>query len=91
MTKGELIAAVKAEAGFTNEQAYKAVNAVFTAITAELEKGGSVSVQSFGTFEVRERAARQGINPKTKAPISINASKAPAFKPSYKLKQLINK
>lgn len=91
MTKSELIAAVKAKAGFTNDQSYRAVNAVFAAIADELEQGGSISVQSFGTFEVRDRAARKGINPQTKAAIEINASKAPAFKPSYKLKQRVNK
>lgn len=91
MTKSELVAAVKAISGFTNEQSFRAVNAVFTAIADELEEGGSVSVQSFGTFEVRERAARKGINPQTKAAIDISASKAPAFKPSYKLKQRVNK
>lgn len=91
MNKSELITAVKEKADFTNEQAYRAVDAVVGAITEELEKGGSVSIQSFGTFEVRERAARPGVNPSTGQPIQINASKAPAFKASYKLKERVNK
>lgn len=91
MNKSELIAAVKEKANFTNDQAYRAVDAVVAAITEELEKGGSVSIQSFGTFEVRERAARAGVNPATREPIQINASKSPAFKASYKLKERVNK
>ena len=91
MNKSELIAAVKAKAEFTNEQAYKAVDAVFAVIAEELEKAGEVGIQSFGTFEVRNRAARPGVNPHTGEPIQINASKAPAFKASYKLKERLNK
>lgn len=90
MNKSEFIAAVKARTEFTNEQAYKAVDAVFGIIAEELEKGGDVAIQSFGTFEVRDRAARPGVNPATGEPIQINASKAPAFKPSYKLKERLN-
>lgn len=91
MNKNEFISALKEKTGFTTEQAYKAVDGVFDVITDELGKGGSVSIQSFGTFEVRERAARSGVNPKTREPIQINASKAPACKFSYKLKELLNK
>lgn len=91
MTKSELIAAVKAKTGFTNNQAFTAVDAVFAVIADELANGGKINVQKFGTFEVRQRAAREGINPRTKAKIPISASKTPAFKPSYKLKQRVNK
>lgn len=91
MNKTEFVAALKEKTGFTNEQAYKAIDGVFDVITEALEKGDSVTVQSFGTFEVRNRAARTGINPQTKKPIDISASKAPAFKVSYKLKERINK
>lgn len=91
MNKNEFVSALKTKTGFTNEQAYKAIDGVFEVISEELEKGGSVSIQSFGTFEVRERAARAGVNPQTREPIQINASKAPAFKVSYKLKERVNK
>lgn len=89
MNKQEFVTALK-EKGFTNEQAYKAIDGVFDVITETLKKGESVTIQSFGTFEVRERAARAGVNPQTREPIQINASKAPAFKCSYKLKEVIN-
>lgn len=90
MNKTEFVSAFKEKTGFTSEQAYKAIDSVFDVISEALEKGDSVTVQSFGTFEVRERAARKGINPQTKQPIEINASKAPAFKVSYKLKERVN-
>lgn len=90
MNKQEFVTALKDKTGFTNEQAYKAIDGVFDVITEELEKGGNVNIQSFGTFEVRERAARTGVNPQTRQPIQINASKSPAFKCSYKLKERIN-
>lgn len=91
MNKQEFVSKLKEKTGFTNEQAYKAIDGVFGVITESLEQGDSVTVQSFGTFEVRERAARKGINPQTKMPIDISASKAPAFKVSYKLKERVNK
>lgn len=91
MNKTEFVSALKAKTGFTNEQAYKAIDAVFDVIADELENGGSVNIQSFGTFEIHERAARKGINPQTKQPIDISASKAPAFRVSYKLKERVNK
>ena len=91
MNKQEFVSALKEKTGFTNEQAYKAIDGVFDVITEALEKGDSVTVQSFGTFEVRERSARKGVNPQTRQPIDINASKAPALKVSYKLKERVNK
>lgn len=91
MNKAEFASALKAKTGFTNEQAYKAIDGIFDVIAETLEKGESVTIQSFGTFEVRQRAARKGINPQTKKAIEINASKAPAFKVSYKLKERVNK
>lgn len=89
MNKQEFVTELKAK-GFTNEQAYQAIDGVFGVITDALKRGDSVTIQSFGTFEVRERAARTGVNPQTREPIQINASKAPAFKCSYKLKEAIN-
>ena len=80
MTKVELIASVAAEAGMSKKDAEKAVNAALAAITEELKNGGKVSLVGFGTFEVRERPERQGRNPQTKEPMTIAASKLPAFK-----------
>ena len=91
MKKAELLAAIAEKNGSTKKNAEAALDAVISTITEALEKGDSVAIQSFGTFEVRERAARTGVNPQTHQPIEINASKAPAFKVSYKLKERINK
>lgn len=80
MTKVELIAAVATEAGLSKKDAEKAVNTMLATITEELKKGEKVSLVGFGTFEVRERPERQGRNPQTKEPMTIAASKLPAFK-----------
>ena len=90
MTKTELIAKVAEDAKVTKAVAADAVAAVFNTISAELVKGGKVSLIGFGTFEVRERAARQGRNPQTGASIKIKASKAPAFKAGKALKDAVN-
>ena len=89
MTKVELIASVAAEAGMSKKDAEKAVNAALAAITEELKNGGKVSRVGFGTFEVRERPERQGRNPQTKEPMTIAASKLPAFKAGKALKDAV--
>ena len=89
MTKVELIAAVATEAGLSKKDAEKAVNTMLATITAELKKGEKVSLVGFGTFEVRERPARQGRNPQTKEPMTIAASKLPAFKAGKALKDAV--
>ena len=89
MTKVELIASVAAEAGMSKKDAEKAVNAALAAITEELKNGGKVSLVGFGTFEVRERKERQGRNPQTKEPMTIAASKLPAFKAGKALKDAV--
>ena len=89
MTKVELIASVAAEAGMSKKDAEKAVNAALAAITEELKNGGKVSLDGFGTFEVRERPERQGRNPQTKEPMTIAASKLPAFKAGKALKDAV--
>lgn len=89
MTKVELIASVAAEAGMSKKDAEKAVNAALAAITEELKNGGKVSLVGFGTFEVRERPGRQGRNPQTKEPMTIAASKLPAFKAGKALKDAV--
>ena len=89
MTKVELIASVAAEAGMSKKDAEKAVNAALAAITEELKNGGKVSLVGFGTFEVKERGERKGINPRTKEEITIAASKLPAFKAGKALKDAV--
>ncbi len=89
MTKVELIASVAAEAGMSKKDAEKAVNAALAAITEELKNGGKVSLVGFGAFEVRERPERQGRNPQTKEPMTIAASKLPAFKAGKALKDAV--
>lgn len=90
MNKTDLIAAV-VEAGLTKADATKAVNATFDAITAALAEGDKVALVGFGTFAVKERAARTGLNPRTKETIEIPASKTPAFKAGKALKDAVNK
>ena len=89
MTKVELIASVAAEAGMSKKDAEKAVNAALAAISEELKHGGKVSLVGFGTFVGRERPERQGRNPQTKEPMTIAASKLPAFKAGKALKDAV--
>ena len=89
MTKVELIASVAAEAGMSKKDAEKAVNAALAAITEEMKNGGKDSLVGLGTFEVRERPERQGRNPQTKEPMTIAASKLPAFKAGKALKDAV--
>ena len=89
MTKAELITAVAEKTDLTKKDSEKAVSAVFEAITETLKKGDKVSLVGFGTFEVKERAARSGINPRTKEPITIAASKSPVFKAGKALKDAV--
>ncbi len=89
MNKAELIAAVAEKAGLTKKDADKAVAAVFATITDALANGDKVTVFGFGNFEVRERAARTGLNPRTKETIEIAASKVPAFKAAKALKDAL--
>ena len=89
MTKVELIAAVAADAGLTKKDAEKAVTATIDVITETLQKGEKVSLVGFGTFEVRERKERQGRNPQTREPMTIPASKLPAFSAGKALKDAV--
>ena len=90
MVKSEFVGAVAEEAGGSQAEAAKYVTAVFNALQNVLASGQDVRLPGFGTFEVRERAAREGINPRTKEPIHIPASKQPAFKPGKTLKEAVN-
>ena len=89
MNKVELINAVAAKADISKKDADKAVAAVIAAVTEALAKGEKVQLIGFGTFEVKERAARTGHNPKTGAAIKIAAAKAPAFKAGAALKNAV--
>ncbi len=89
MNKTELINAVAAKAEISKKDADKAVAAVFAAIEEALVKGDKVQLIGFGTFEVKERAARTGHNPQTGATIEIAASKVPGFKASSALKNAV--
>ena len=90
MNKAELIAAIAAKTGDTKKAAEASVNAFVEVVTDALVEGDKVQLVGFGTFEVRQRAARKGRNPQTKAEIKIPASKAPVFKAGKGLKDIIN-
>ena len=81
MNKADLISAVAAEAGLSKVDAKKAVEAFVSTVTKALQEGDKVSLIGFGTFSVAERSARTGINPSTKATITIPAKKVTKFKP----------
>ena len=90
MNKTQLIEAVAAKADIKKKDAEAAVNA-FTAVVAEaLKAGEKVQLVGFGTFEVKERAAREGRNPQTGEKITIKASKAPAFTAGKAFKDSVN-
>jgi DNA-binding protein HU-beta len=80
MNRKELVGAVASKTGLTLRAADEAVGAVFDLIVREVAAGESVVVPGFGTFEARDRAAREGRNPQTGAPMSIPAGRVPAFK-----------
>lgn len=90
MNKSELIEAVADAADLSKAAATRAVDAFVDAITDALKKGDSVALIGFGTFSVRERAARTGRNPRTGEEIAIDAAKVPAFKPGKALKDAVN-
>ena len=91
MNKGELIARIAEESKLTKKAAEAALDAFISSVEGALKKGEKVQLVGFGTFEVRQRAARKGRNPQTKAEIKIPASKAPVFKAGKALKETVNK
>ena len=88
MNKTELIAIVAEKSGITKKDADRVVSATFETIAAQLQAGEKVQISGFGIFEVKEREARVGRNPRTKESIQIPAAKVPAFKSSKTLKDL---
>ncbi len=91
MNKVELVASVTEKTGLSKKDAEKAVTAVLDSVKEAVAKGDKVQLVGFGTFEVRARAARTGLNPKTKETIEIPASKAPAFKAGKAFKDAVAK
>ena len=92
MNKTELIAAIAEKTELTKKDAERALKAFVDVVTDELKQGEKVQLVGFGTFETRERAARQGRNPRDpQQVINIPASKAPVFKAGKVLKEAINK
>ena len=92
MNKAELVAAIAEKANFTKKDAEAALNAVTASIEEALIKGEKVQLIGFGTFETRDRKARQGRNPRKPGEvIDIAASKAPVFKAGKALKDAVNK
>jgi len=90
MNKTELVAAMADQAGLTKKDAEVALKAFTDVVSTELKKGGKIQLVGFGTFEVSERAAREGRNPQTGQAMKIAASKAPKFKAGKALKEIVN-
>jgi DNA-binding protein HU-beta len=90
MNKNELIQAISEKTDSTKAQAERTVLALLEVISETLQKGESITLPGFGTFEVRDRGERTGRNPKTGEELKIAASKVPAFKPGAPLKAAVN-
>ena len=90
MTKTEFIAEVATKLKVSKAQAEDLVKAFLETVEETLVKGDKLQLTGFGTFEVVERAAREGRNPKDGSPLHIDASKSPKFKPGKSLKNLVN-
>lgn len=89
MTKNELVAAIAESSGATKKDSEAMLAAFIEAVTRALSEGDTVQLVGFGTFEVRERGARKGRNPRTKEEIEIPAGRAPAFKAGKALKDAV--
>lgn len=90
MNRMELVAAIAEQTELSKKDAEKALKAFTDVVTEELKKGGKIQLVGFGTFEVSERAAREGRNPQTGKTMTIAASKAPKFKAGKALKDALN-
>jgi len=89
MTKGDLVDAVAGATGMTKRDATASVDAVFEQVQSALANGDKVTITGFGTFEVRNRPARTGRNPRTGEELKVPATKAPAFKAGKGLKDAV--
>ena len=90
VNKSELIDQVAEKAGLSKADAGRALDAVVDAVTAALKRGDAVNLVGFGSFSVKARAARTGLNPRTKETIQIPASNNPVFKAGKALKDAVN-
>ncbi|MCO7225455.1 HU family DNA-binding protein [Pleionea sp. CnH1-48] len=90
MNKSELIDAIAAGADISKASAGRALDAMLDAVTESLRKGDQVALVGFGTFSVKERAARTGLNPQTREKIEIPAATVPSFKAGKALKEAVN-
>ncbi len=90
MNKQELITEVSGKVGITKKDVANVIDAITQTITDALSKGERVTLVGFGTFEVMERKARRGVNPRTKASIQIPAKKVPKFRPGKDLREKVS-
>ncbi|ORU90549.1 MAG: DNA-binding protein HU [Cycloclasticus sp. symbiont of Poecilosclerida sp. M] len=90
MNKSELIDSIAADTGLSKADAGRALNSTVSSITSALKSGDSVQLVGFGTFQVKQRAARAGRNPQTGATIQIKAATVPSFKAGKSLKDAVN-
>jgi DNA-binding protein HU-beta len=91
MTKSDLVNVIAKKTGKTKSAASDIIDSILDAIKTALKKGDKVTLVGFGTFEIAKRAARSGVNPRTRQKIKIKASKAPRFKAGKALKDAVNK
>lgn len=91
MNKTDLVTSMAEKGDLSKKDAEKALNAFIESVEEALSEGDKIQLVGFGTFEVRERAARKGRNPQTKEEIDIPATKAPVFKVGKGLKDIVNK
>jgi len=89
MNKGELVEKVADQTGLTKKVSREAVDAVISAITDSLGTEEKVTLVGFGTFQVRQRKARRGVNPQTRGTIQIPAKKVPKFRPGKELREKV--
>ncbi len=90
MNKSDLVRAIATQAGLTQTDATKALDGLVSTLTEALKEGKQVSLLGFGTFSIKERAARKGRNPRTKESIDIKSSRIPTFKAGKALKDAVN-
>jgi DNA-binding protein HU-beta len=89
VTKSELVERIAADKGLSRREAERALEAVINAITSELRDGREVNITGFGKFHVSERAGRRGVNPRTREPMTIPASRVPRFTAGTGLKSAV--
>jgi DNA-binding protein HU-beta len=90
MNKSQLISAVASDSGLSKSDSSRAVESLIDTVTRTLKRGDEVAIAGFGKFSVVQRAARNGVNPRTGERVKIKASKAPKFSPGSALKQAVH-